>query len=144
MTGQLGNSQSLSGKIANRVGAMNISSHFLSIPKIVAMSGSNLQVGQREILSASNLYDNYHFINSFKPTNGIHNQYWLYKEQKIPVCFDDFVSLLDNNQVQTKDGETAEIETLEWNVWEDFAVISYRVNRLYDDNFELTFLYGDQ
>ena len=144
LTGQLGNPQSLSGKIANRVGAMNISSHFLSIPKLVVMNGSNLQLNQRDLLSASKLWDNYHFINSFKPTNGVHNQYWLYKEQKIPFCFDDFVSLLDNNQVQTKDGETAEIETLEWNVWEDFAVISYRVNRLYDENFELTFLYGDR
>jgi len=140
LTGQLGNPQSLSGQITNRIGALHSSSHFLSSPKMVVMAGSNLQLDQRNIISAGNLWNNYHYINSFKQINGKHNQYWIYREQKIPFCFEDFVNLLDSNQVETVQGEPAEIESLEWDIWNNFATVNYRVNRLYDDNFNITFL----
>lgn len=139
LAGQLGNPQSLSGKINSRIGAMHTSSHFSTIPKMVVMSGSQVQKDQRNIVAASKLWDDYHYINSFKPINGKHNQYWIYREQKIPFCFEDFVTILDNNQVETAAGEIAEIESLEWNVWDNFATINYRVNRLYDNNFEITY-----
>ena len=138
LTGQLGNPQSLSGKIGSRIGALTTSSHYSSVARIVVMSGSSLQKNQRTILSAKNLWDNYHFLNSFKEINGKHNQYWIYQEQKIPFCFKDFINLLDNNQVETQSGEPAEIMSLEWEIWNNFATISYKVNRLYDDNFNLT------
>lgn len=140
LTGQLGNPHSLSGQITNRIGALHSSSHFLSSPKMVVMAGSNLQLDQRQILSASDLWNNYHYINSFKQINGKHNQYWIYREQKIPFCFRDFVTLLDSNQVETTSGEPADIESLEWDIWANFATINYRINRLYDDNFNITFL----
>jgi len=140
LTGQLGNPQSFSGKIANRVGAMHLSSHFLSVPKLVAMGGNQLAKGQREILSSTKLWDNYHFLNSFKPIDGQHAQYFLFRKQKIPFCFADFLQLLDNNKVTTTTGEDAEIETVEWNVWENFATIDYKINRLYDNNFKITYL----
>ena len=139
LAGQLGNPQSLSGKINSRIGAMHTSSHFSSIPKMVVMSGSQLQKDQRSIMAASKLWDDYHYINSFKPINGKHNQYWIYREQKIPFCFEDFITILDNNQVETASGEIAEIESLEWDIWDNFATINYRVNRLYDNNFEITY-----
>jgi hypothetical protein len=106
---------------------------------MVVMGGSSLQLDQRSIMAARKLWDDYHFINSFKPINGKHNQYWLYREQKIPFCFEDFTTILDNNQVETASGEIAEIESLEWNIWDNFATISYRVNRIYDNNFQITF-----
>ena len=140
LTGQIGQPQSLSAQITNRIGALHSSSHFLSSPKMVVMAGSSLQVDQRNILSTQNLWNDYHYINSFKQINGKHNQYWIYREQKIPFCFEDFVNLLDSNQVETIDGEPADIESLEWDIWDNFATINYRVNRLYDDNFNITFL----
>ncbi len=140
LTGQLGNPQSLSGKITNRIGSMLSSSHFSSGCRMVVMAGGTLQKDQRSIMAASKLWQNYHFINSFKQIDGKHNQYWLYREQKIPFCFEDFVTLLDNNQVETEAGEPAQIESLEWQIWDNYATINYKVNRLYDDNFEITFL----
>jgi len=140
LTGQLGSPQSLSGQIANRIGAMHLSSHFLSLPKLVSMSGGQLSLEQRKILGSPNLWNNYHFLNSFKPIDGQHNQYYLFRQQKIPFCFADFLSLLNNNKVTTPSGEDAEIETVEWNVWDDFALIDYRVNRLYDNNLKITYL----
>ena len=74
-------------------------------------------------------------------------QFWLmvwiwhlFRKQKIPFCFADFLQLLDNNKVTTTTGEDAEIETVEWNVWENFATIDYKINRLYDNNFKITYL----
>lgn len=144
ITGQLGKPTSLSGQINNRIGSMHLSSHFTSVDKIVVISGNNLDVGQRDILSSQKLWDNYHFINSFAPIDvdgeEYHNQYWLYREQTIPFCFENFITLVKNNLVETQSGEKAEIETLQWNVWENKAVINYRVNRLYDRNFNITYL----
>jgi len=140
VTGQLGNPQSLSGNINNRIGSMHLSSHFTSISKLVAVRGKQLAQDQRSIVGAQGLWDNYHFINSFAPIGGIHNQYRLFRDQEIPFCFDDFVSLIDNNLVVTPDGKNAEIERLEWDVWNDKATISYKVNELYDNNFNITFL----
>ncbi len=141
LTGQLGNPTSLSGKINSRIGALHISSHFLTEPKIVVMSGSQLQNDQRALTSAEKLWTDYHSINSFLPNaNGEHNQYWTYEGQKIPFCASDFLKLLDSNQVETTSGEPAEVEDLEWDVWEETAIINYRVNRLYDENFKITFL----
>jgi len=140
VTGQLGNPKGLSGKINNRIGVLHLSSDYTNTGKIVVMSGQKLTKNQREILSAKNLYENYHFINSFVPTNGIHNQYWIFEEQKIPFCYKDFVSLEANNLVETQSGEPAEVSKLVWNVWENEATISYRVNRIYDKNFVINFL----
>ena len=72
--------------------------------------------------------------------NGKHNQYWKYEEQTIPFVMQDFVSLASNNLVATPEGENAEIELLEWQTWDNKATVNYRVNRQYDNNFELKYL----
>jgi hypothetical protein len=138
LTGQLGQPQSFASAFTARIGSMHISSHFLSKGKIVAMNGNTLAIGQRTILDASKLWDNYHFIESFVTINDINNQQVIYQEQKIPFCFENFVSLVNNNFVTTEDGEDAEITNLNWKVEEDFATITYRVYRVYDNNLEIT------
>lgn len=140
VTGQLGNPQSLSGKINNRIGVLHLSSHYTSVGKVIVMSGDKLAKDQRAILSATSLYNEYHYINSFVPNNGVHNQYWIYEDQEIPFCYEDFVSLEGNNLVETATGEQAEVSKLVWNVTENTAIISYRVNRLYDKNFVIKYL----
>lgn len=140
ITGQLGNPQSFSGQINSRIGAMHLSSHFTSVPRVVAMQTNGLAKNQRTILGARGLWDNYHFINSFAPINGKHNQYWKYEEQPVQFLMEDFVSLASNNLVQTPDGENAEIERLEWETWNNKATVTYRVNRQFDNNFELKYL----
>jgi hypothetical protein len=140
VTGQLGNPQGLSGKINNRIGVLHLSSQYTNTGKFIVMSGDKLAKNQRSILSATSLYNKYHYINSFVPTNGEHNQYWTYEEQEIPFCYEDFVSLEGNNLVETQSGEPAEISLLKWDVLENVATISYRVNRLYDNNFVIKYL----
>ena len=140
VTGQLGNPTGLSGSINNRIGVLHLSSHYTNTGKIVVLSGNKLAKDQREILSATNLYNNYHYINSFAPVNGVHNQYWTYEEQEIPFCYEDFVSLEGNNLAETESGENAEVSLLKWDVLNNIATISYRVNRLYDKNFKIKYL----
>jgi hypothetical protein len=140
ITGQLQNPASLVGKINNRIGAMHLSSHFTSVSKVIAMQGSQLAKQQRTILSAQRLWTNYHFINSFAPINGVHNQYYRYAEQPIAFCMDDFNQVEVNNLIETSEGEKAEIERIVWDTWNNKAVIDYRVNRLYNNNFKINYL----
>jgi hypothetical protein len=140
LTGQLGEPQSFSSLITNRLGAMHLSSHFLSRPKMVVKNGGRLSLNQRWLLSAEKLWIDYHFIESFVTIGGVNNQQVIYSEQTIPFCFENFVSLLDNNFVETEDGEKAEIVNLAWSVEKDRAAITYRVYRIYDNNLKLTYL----
>lgn len=143
LTGQLGQPQSFASQFSKRVGAMNLSSHFLSVPKMVVMNGDSLALNQRDVLSARNLWENYHSIESFVTTDqGDNNQQVIYSEQTIPFCFEDFVSLVDNNFVEIETGEKAEIVTLNWKVESNSAVVTYRVYRVYDNNLKIEILEG--
>lgn len=140
VTGQLGNPQSLSGKINNRIGSMEISSHFTSIGKTVVMAGAKLQKEQRVLLSATKLWEDYHYINTFAEYEGKHGQYYLYEEKEIPFCFQDYEKVKQSNRVLTETGEKSKIDTLKWDVYKNTAIISYRVNKLYDRNLKVILL----
>ena len=140
LTGQLGSSSGLASQINTRIGSLLLSSHFTSIGKLVVLSGSKLAKGQRSLLSARGLWDNYHFINSFVPINSVHNQYWTYKDQVIPFCYSDFKTLEQTNQVALQSGESAEVERIVWDQEKGTATIDYRVNRLYTNNLKVEYL----
>jgi hypothetical protein len=140
LAGQLDNPQSFGSQFSARVGSMHISSHFLSRPKMVVMQGSKLARDQRSIMAASKLWENYHYIESFVTINDVNNQQVIFKEQEIPFCTADFVSLLDNNFCNTVDGEKAQVTNLVWRVEDDYATITYRVYRIYDNNLEIKYL----
>jgi len=140
LTGQLGKPQSFAAAFSKRIGAMNLSSHFLSRGKMVVMNGDSLATGQRDKLSALNLWNRYHFTKSFVTINDINDQQYIYSEQPIDFCFENFVSLLSNQYVTTENGELAEVVSLDWEVESNQAVITYRVYRVYDTNLKQTIL----
>ena len=124
LSGQLNNPQSFSAKFKRRVGAMHLSNHLISVPKMVVMNGSQLAQDQRTVLSAFNLWNDYHSIESFVTTsNGSNNQQVIYADQKIPFSFKDFVSLASNNFVETATGEKAEIKLLDWKTEQSYATL---------------------
>ena len=104
------------------------------------MNGGRLAKKQRDILGAGKLWDELHFINSFAEINGAHNQYYRYKGVKVPFCLEDFITLLNNNNCRTINGERAKIESLVWRVWDNSAVIDYRVNKKYTNNLRLKYI----
>ena len=140
LSGQLDQPQSFASQFSARVGSLHISSHFLSQPKMVVMAGTRLALNQRDIMSAKNLWDNYHFIESFVTIDEVNNQQVIYKEQEIPFCAEKMVLLLNNNFATTSEGEQAEITNVVWKVEEDTAVVTYNVFRIYDNNLSIKYL----
>jgi hypothetical protein len=140
LTGQLGKPQSFASLITSRVGSLLLSSHFLSIPKMVVMSGANLALDQRSLLSANKLWNDYHFIESFVTIDNINAQRVIYADKKIPFCMNDFVSLAENNFVEIETGEKAEIVSLDWKVEQNSATVTYKVSRVYDNNLKINIL----
>ena len=131
--------ENFAGQFAARVGAMHLSNHFLSRPKMVVLAGDQLAKNQRYLLSAQRLWEGYHFLESFVTIDNVNNQQIIVTDKKIPFCFQDFVSL-SNNNFCTANGERAEVMNLAWKVEEDTAVITYRVYRVYDTNLDIKFL----
>ncbi len=140
ITGAFGNGTNFAADIEARKGSLLLSSHFITVPKLVAMAGGKLANNQREIVSATTLWNELHYINSFAEVNGEHNQYMRYEKVKVPFCTENFIALLDNNNCQTEDGKPAIIEKLKWKSWENTAVIDYRVKQKYTDNLKIEYI----
>ncbi len=107
---------------------------------MVVMAGTSLALDQRAIMDARKLWNDYHFIESFVTIDDKNNQQKIFKEQKIPFCFQDFVTLSNNNFCETSTGQKAEIMNLVWKVEENSAVVTYRVFEVYDTNLKIEFL----
>jgi len=140
LSGQLDKPTSFASQFKARIASLLLSSHFTSRPKMVAMAGGTLALGQREILDSRQLWNKYHFINSFVTIDGKNNQQKIFKEQKINFCFKDFVLLGDSPFCNISTGQRAEIMTLVWNVEENSAIVTYRVYEVYDTNLKIEFL----
>ena len=142
LSGQLDQPNSFASQFSARVGSMHLSSHFTSIPKMVVMNGNSLALDQRSILDSRRLWNNYHFIESFVTIDNKNAQRTIVNEQQIPFCFENFVSLVDNNYAENELGERIEIKNLVWKVEENRATVSYEIERIYDNNLKITFLNG--
>lgn len=140
VTGFFGGGTNYVSKIEDRKGSLLLSSDFITVPKMVVMEGNKLAKDQRDKLSAKRLWDELHYINSFAEINGVHNQYYRYEGVKVPFCMGDFVSLLNNNGCKTKEGDFAKIEALKWKVWDNTAVIDYRVKKKYTGNLKIKYV----
>ncbi len=140
LTGVFGNGTNFENDIKDRKGSLLMSSHFLSIGKVVAMSGSKLAANQRETISSLNLWNKYHFINSFATYNGEHNQYFRYKEQRVPMTIKEFSSIMETNKATDSNGNEYEIEKCVYNPYTTSALLDFRVKRKYTNNLKTTIL----
>ena len=138
------NVPSFAAVIDNRKGMLIIESDIINKAKICIINKGSankfnkLDVNNSVYFSGLYLYENYHFINSFLPTNDKPNgnQYYLYDYGNIPFTFNDFEKVKENNCIFTADGQTAIIDYLKWNVWNQKAQIKVRVNKLYTNNLK--------
>ena len=132
VTSALGGGSNFAAAIQSRTNNMEISEHFTSKPKIIYMNNAltGLAVNQA---SAVELWNEFHFINSFFKFNNKHNQ-WLKYTVPCSFCAKDFVSLLDNNFSTLESGEIVEVERLTWTPYKDEALLEIRVNKLYTTN----------
>lgn len=137
LTGIFGNGTNFRSQIDSRIGAMLLSSNFITNPKVVVMNGSNLANDQRAISGVENLWDKYHFINSFAEYNGVHNQFFRYEQQRVPMTANDFALLLENNKATDVNGNEYLIEKIVYNPYSTSALIDFRVKRKYTNNLEI-------
>lgn len=137
ITGLFGGGTNFASQIENRIGSLLLSSHFLTVGKIVVMNGANLMPGQRSLLDARMLWDNYHFINSFAEYQGEHNQYLRFENQPVSMTIKEFAELLKNNLSTDYQGQEYEIERVVYNPFRTRAVIDYRVKQKYTDNLKI-------
>ena len=124
-------------KILSRLGTMHLSSHFITEGKIVIMDGSELKKNQRDHFNANLLWDNEHYINSFVPIDGVHNQFEIIEGLTIPFCEEDFKKIEDNQFFTDNFGNFGKIDSLEWFPYENKATLNYRINKLYATNLKL-------
>jgi hypothetical protein len=140
LTGLFGSGTNYAQQIEERKGSLLLSSHFLTVPKMVVMKGNKLASNQRDLLSAQRLWNELHYISSLAEVNGHHNQWLRYEKVKVPFCIEDFVSLMDNNYCQDSEGKSAMVERLKWRSWENWAEIDYRIKEKYTDNLKLKYV----
>lgn len=140
LTGIFGGGTNFASQITNRIGSLLLSSHFLTYGKVVKMTGNKLTTDQRADLSATLLWDNYHYINSFAEVNGIHNQFWRFKELPVPMSLEEFAMLLENNEVTDLDGNECIIEKMEYQPQRGRALLDYRVRKKYTNNLKVDYV----
>lgn len=133
--------------ISNRLGMMLLENDFIEVPKMVLLNSFSDPVNNKAIaenstvLNAVYLWDNFHFVESMVPSqarpNG--NQYHLPETITIPFTFQDYETVRASNDIITEDGEEiGEIDSLEWNVYEQTADITYRISKLWTRNIKET------
>jgi len=140
ITGIFGGGTNFASQIRNRVGSLLLSSHFLTVGKMVKMSGSKLANDQRAELSTTLLWDRYHFINSFAEVNGVHNQYWRFEGVEVPMSLQEFDELLETNKVTDADGNEVEIEEFEYEPQRGAAVMNIRVKKKFTNNLKVEYV----
>ena len=123
--------------IKSRDGSMLLSSHFISGGRFVVMDGNELKTNQRDAINAQLLWNNEHYINSFAPVNGKHNQYLLVHDQPTDFCETDFNNLINSRYFPVKSGKFGRMDKFKWKMDAGTAIINYGENYLYEKNLTL-------
>ena len=135
----------------NRIGMLRIEKDIINVPKVMVLKlGASskfhkIDEANDDYFSAKYLYNNFHYVNSFVPTldKPNANQYRIESFDKIPFSFEDYEQVKENNRIFTSEGESAIIDSLKWNVWNQTADLTIRINKLYTTNLKETFLEPD-
>lgn len=138
-------------KAKNRIGMLKIEKDIIGINKIcllnVAQDPLYTKIHDQNdfFFSGNYLYNNYHFVKSFLPNAEKPNaNQWIKKTfEKVPFTFDDYEKVKGNNAIFTAYGSEALVDSLKWNIWEQYADISIRENKLYTNNFKASFVEPD-
>lgn len=140
ITGVFGKGTNYANKIENRIGALLLTSHYTSVGKLVVLSGVNLEPNQRQFLSASLLWDKYHYISSFAEINGLHNQFYRFKGVLVPMTLKEFEELINNNYAKDSQGGEIMIESIEYDPTQRTALIDYRLRKKYTNNLKIDYV----
>lgn len=128
--------------VTSRVGVLKMETDFLNVPKMLYVLNDNkLPFNYHALWSAKHLYNRYHIQKSFVGNNFVDaNQYEIYQGVRIPFGFTDFLSLIDNSYFYDIDGNTSQVTKIQWNVSNDYAIVDFKVQKLFTKNLQETFI----
>ena len=135
----------LTSKIDERIGMLLMENDFVSVPKDLILSvnntnnrATNIQTSDKTLNNSLTLYNNYHAINSFLPTedNPEGKQREIHDVEGVPFCFDDYELVRDSNYMKDDIGRDGEILSLNWNVRKLTASINYKVKQIWTTNLK--------
>jgi hypothetical protein len=141
----------LSNLIDNRIGMLKIEYDQFTVPKIFIISrGSQskynkLHPSNATILTARNLWDQFHVVDSMVPSdefpNG--NQCMFIPFSGIPFTFTDYEMVKRNNMIFDHDGNPQELVSLKWRPRKNEADILVRFSYLWSCNLTQQYLEPD-
>lgn len=148
-------------------GHMLLTSHTTGVPKLgiagaktsntfygydgVQISPTNRATNQPS-LAASMLVKYFHFSNLGLTVNPgapytieaagttYFNQYYVYKNQKIPVCCADYSEIKNANIIKTFDGQQARVDSMAWTTFAGTAMANYRIKKQFTNNLSVTYI----
>lgn len=118
--------------------AMKISHPYMSVPKVCLVqdfTGGNkvLKSTNRTDLSAQKLYTSFIGEKSFV-SNNFRGQWEIYEDIRINFGFTDFLTLTKNSYFYDQDGETGKVDSIKWQMGDDYAIVNYRLRKPYTTN----------
>lgn len=145
--GTIPSTSSLTSLSNSRIGWLELSQDYTGVPKIFKGVASTspfpsppnggdwlIDPNNAGITSAIFLLQTYHGVNL--ATRG--NQYFLYKNKKIPLCCTDFVTLTTNNILVTADNQKGKFSRILWNPHKETAFVDYGVQKNWTNNLTET------
>jgi hypothetical protein len=135
--------------IDKRINTLSLSSDLTGVPKLILITGSGNNVlvskDNEVALSAANIWNKYHYIESFVPSanNPNGNQYLIKTAENVPFCIEDYRKIRGMNN--EKDGEAkiiapsgnrAKLVSVLWNLWQNTANIVYMESKRYAFNLK--------
>lgn len=137
--------------IENRIGMMKLETDIITVAKVYILSAGSeskknkIDTNNASYLSAEYLYQNFHYTNSFVPTDDRPNanQVLIKEFNKVPFTFNDYLLVKNNNRILTSSGQSAEVSTLKWNIYNEQANMVVRISSLYTNNLQEKILNPD-
>lgn len=141
--------------IDDRIGMLTMENDFIDIQKIgifdikdnprktdVSITASK---SNDDSINSEFLYNNFHFLRSFVPSDSKPNanQYRKFKKEGVPFCFDDFQLLRNNNKMQDDEGQDGKVISALWNIRELVAELDFNINKLYTSNIKESIITPD-
>ena len=125
-------SSNLANKVKNRIGMLRVSTPNHALSKILYISNGNLPSNHADIVNADNLYRDYYLPSSL--ANG--GQKKVFEGVEIPFNLKSFNNLKENPYFIGNNGALSKVNSIEWGISEDKAVINYEEEFTYTNKIK--------
>ena len=114
----------LSAKIEARKNALQISSQYFNVTKLLWMQGTKLHPAQTDFIGCPAIANNYWYSRFIQ-----NNQKRIYENVPVAMTESELFALMQNNYIVADDGQVVEITNVQWSEREHFATVTMRVSQ---------------